>query len=208
MDGPIFQSGLRAASMSILSATSGFIELIGGIKPLFQAASVPITLVMNKFSFKYDEDLPGPILTVIVIAEFYFLSLIPDATDRQSIFTFLMAGLLCSSLSFMLVYRFLSYQKKVDALPPRWKFWRPRYDEVRTVGGFWLRGDAKASIEANQTTVADYFAGVAYDEDLVWDRWSRACSWLTLVVSYFLLIFCAVGSMFLVAEATRAQGHP
>lgn len=131
-----------------------------------------------------------------------FLSLIPDADHQKECLTWLIAGLVVSSVVFMLVYRFLSYQKNIDALPSRWKFWKPRYAKVRTVGGFWLRSDAKAKIEAEKITVADYF-GVAYDEDLVWWRWSRACSWLTLVVSYFFLIFCAVGSLYLVVEKLR-----
>jgi hypothetical protein len=189
--------------VTVQSAVADFVGAIGGIKPLFQAASVPVTLIVNKFSFKYDDDLPGPILIVMMVAEFYFLSLIPDATHRQSALTLLVGGLVCSSILFMLVYRFLSYQKKVDAIPPRWKFWKPRYDMVRTVGGFWLRPDAKAKIEAENITVSDYFAGVAYDEDVVWWRWSRACSWLTLFVSYFSLIFCAVGSLFVIAESLR-----
>jgi hypothetical protein len=199
----VVQSDLFATSVTVQSAMTDFVGTVGGIKPLFQAASVPVTLVVNKFSFKYDEDLPGPILIVIMIAEFYFLSLIPDAAHRQIFLTLLISGLVCSSIVFMLVYRFLSYQKRVDALPPRWKFWKPRYDKVRTVGGFWLRPDAKARVEAEKITVAEYFAGVAYDEDMVWWRWSRACSWLTLVVSYFFLIFCAVGSLFVVVESLR-----
>jgi len=65
----------------------------------------------------------------------------------------------------LLVYRYLSYEKTVDKMPPGWKFWRARYAQIRIVGGYWLRPGAKRVIAADNTTTTKYFAGVAFDED-------------------------------------------
>jgi hypothetical protein len=170
---------------------------IGGIKTVFKVVSALVTLVVGKFSFKFDQDLPAPLLIVFAIAAVYFLSLIEDSEVRNSAMIWLVSGLVVSSIIFLLVYRYFSYEKKVDNQPPRWKFWRPRYATVRIVGGYWLRRDAKEAIERANITIADYFSGVGFNEDKVWWRWSCALAWLTLVVAYFVMILCAVGTLYL-----------
>jgi hypothetical protein len=172
---------------------------IGGIKTVFKAASAVATFVVGKFSFKFDEDLPAPILIVFACAGVYFLSSMDDAGAQYSTMAWLVVALVISSIAFVLVYRFFSYNKTVDNQTPRWKFWRPRYATLRIVGGFWLRGDAKAAIESNRITTAQYLSGVAFDEDMVWWRWSRALAWLSLVTAYFVMITSAVGILYLTA---------
>jgi hypothetical protein len=115
-------------------------------------------------------------------------------------------GLVLSSVVFLLVYRYLSYQKTVDRMPSRWQFWRPRYPQIRIVGGYWLRQEAKQAMRANDVTTAEYFAGVAYNEDRVWSRPSQALAWLTLVITYFILILTAVGTLFIISVAWGLPG--
>jgi hypothetical protein len=183
---------------SIAMTAHEIITTLGGIKPIFKAVAAVVTLVTGKFPFKYDDDLPTPILIVFAIAEIYALSFVPDA-QREIAWAALVAGLLVSSIIFMLVYRFLSYTKTVDTFPPKWQFWRMRYSQSRIVGGYWLRPEARAAILRNGTTTQGYFAGVAFNEDMVWPRWSRALAWLTLVVTYFILILSSVGIAYLAA---------
>jgi hypothetical protein len=56
----------------------------------------------------------------------------------------------------------------------------------KTIGGFWLRADAKTSLPKAKT-VQRLFAGAAYDPDLVWPRFSRG-----LVKSVFILSFMSL----------------
>jgi hypothetical protein len=182
-----------------MPAVNEVLAAIGGVKTIFKAVSALVTLVVGKFSFKFDQDLPAPLLIVFAIAAVYFLSLIEDTVVRDSAINWLIIGLVISSIIFLLVYRYFSYMKTVDKQPPWWKFWRPRYGSLRIVGGYWLRRDAKETIEREKITIAIYFAGVAFDEDKVWWRWSQALVWLTLVVAYFVMIVCAVGTLYLVS---------
>ncbi len=126
-----------------------------------------------------------------------------DADDRSAVLKWAVAGLIVSSIIFLLVYRYFSFQKTVHNNPSWWQFWRRQYDTIRVVGGYWLRPEARNVIEQTNITTADYFAGVAFEEDKVWSGFSRALSWLTLVVSYFTLILCGVGVLFLVIEGLR-----
>ena len=197
MGGPGAESDLLAAAMTAHEV----LAILGGIKPLFKAVTAAVTLIAGKFGFKYDSDLPAPILVVLAIAEVYALSLVQDAGDRDAVLKWLVIGLVASSIVFLLVYRYLSYLKTVDKMPAWWQFWRTRYPQIRIVGGYWLLPAATRAITENDLTTAEYFAGVAFDEDRVWSRPSRALAWLTLVVTYFILILTAVGTLFLVSEA-------
>jgi hypothetical protein len=201
MDRPDVDAYFLAAAMT----SSEVLAIMGGIKPLFKGASALVTLIAGKFVFKYDSDLPAPILIVLAVAEVYSLSLIQNASDRDAVLKWIIIGLVVSSIAFLVIYRYLSYIKTVDQMPARWQFWRPRYLQIRIVGGYWLRATAKQAIQTNNTTTAEYFAGVSFNEDRLWSRPSRALAWLTLVVTYFILILTAVGTLFLVSEAVLDQ---
>jgi hypothetical protein len=176
------------------------LAVISGIKPIFKAVSALVTVTVGRFAFKFQQDLPAPVLIILAIAEVYALSFIQDADDRAAVLKWAVAGLIVSSIIFLLVYRYLSFPKKVHNDPSWWQFWRKTYDDIRVVGGYWLRPEAKKVIKQNNITTADYFAGVAFEEDKVWSGVSRVLSWLTLVVSYFTLILCGVGVLFLISE--------
>lgn len=172
---------------------------LGGIKPVFQGVSAIVTLVIGKFALKFDEDLPPHYLIVLAIIEIWSLSFLVETADQRTVLLWLVGGLVMSAIVFVWIYKFGSFYKIIDSKRRWWRFWKPRYGTIMIVGGFQLLPKAKSIIESENIPTQEYYAGVAYDEDRVWSRPSRYLARLTLIVSYFVMILCAVGLLFLIS---------
>ncbi|HYE24709.1 MAG TPA: hypothetical protein VEG32_05865 [Clostridia bacterium] len=94
-----------------------------------------------------------------------------------------LGGLIASAIVYIMLYSVV--YKAVRVLPNTSRA-NPRTEEVRVVGGLWLRESAKKRLnrKGGPETVQELFEGAAYDKDLLWDKSVQQLSKALFAIGY------------------------
>lgn len=189
--------------------TETLTSLPKNIKTWWGVAAAIIILIVDKKFGPDEQDLPTSlrrILQVLCVAEIYFLLTLEEDISR----TYLVAAasltlaLACLYTYFSLV---ITYNKEVTRPAPFWRFWnRDNVQEIVKVVGGRLTPVASHAVNDpnNPQSVQEYFAGVQYNEDLVWSRWSRGVNQAVRFVLYSAFILTATACLVIPALYGRA----
>lgn len=177
---------------------SALSSLVADVKVWWGVATGILLLIVDKNFGPSEEDLPTglrSILAILCVAEIYLLLSSGESLSRLFLILAALAVLLFAAL-----YTYFSfvttYTKEVDRPAPWWRFWNRRnITEVKRVVGGRLTPEASAGLRANPISVDDYFRDVAYQEDLVWSRWSRGINKIVLFLLYSAFIISATACL-------------
>ncbi len=180
--------------------TNDLASLAKNVKVWWGAAAAIIVLVVDRNFSPSEQDLPTSlkrILQVLCVAEIYFILNLDQAASPKyligaAILTLTLAGLY-TYFSFV-----TTYHKEVTKPAPVWRIWKKDnvQEIVKVVGGRLTRtASAHVNDPNNPISTQDYFAGVAYDEDLVWSRWSRGINQTIMFLLYSAFILTAAACL-------------
>jgi hypothetical protein len=165
-------------------------------KPLYAAVSGVLTLLLGKSHVSpFDEDMPVPMKTVLVciaIAEIYLIDSVKGMVGARWLIAMMALAVIVFLMIYLVTYQLFGYDKILPDPKKGWFGTTFRYKQVKILGGLWLQPAAQQAAAENQV-MQDFLADNAYNQDLVWSRWSRAPVQIVAVLSYVLLVISLVG---------------
>jgi Ca2+/Na+ antiporter len=182
-------------------------HVLGNAKLWWALGDGIVLLLADKKFAPSEQDLPVPlktILAVLCIAEIYVL------LQRQPVgyvdILYPGAGVLLIAALYVYFKFVVSYKKQATIPPPKWKFWSnvQQTVELPIVGGRLIER-ARDKIRSESMSVQEYFKTVAFDEDMVWSRWSRGLAQAMLLLLYAAFILSAAACLVMATQATFSQ---
>jgi hypothetical protein len=178
-------------------------SLVTNVKLWWGVAGGIILLIADKKFGPSEEDLPTSlksILAILCVAEIYLLLSSNASVSQRSLLLAAMAVLVFAA--FYTYFSFVTtYTKLVQRPAPWWRFWNKDNitETIKVVGGR-LTQQARDSLKSTPRSVDDYFSAVAYNEDLVWSRWSRGINKTVLFLLYSAFILSAAACLVIPAQ--------
>ena len=161
------------------------------LKLVIGAGVAIVTLLLDKKLGPAEDDLPLRFKLVLIVpivgAVFHVQNLTED--QRGAEFPYLFGFFIVALLAYSMIWTMLGYTKVIATPRPWWKFWGDDYSypKTRVMGGC-LLPEARNIIQRDGVKAQEYFEDVAYSQDHVWTRGSRACSQAILILTYIVVV--------------------
>jgi hypothetical protein len=169
-----------------------FLVNLHNIKVVIGAAGAIVALLFDSKLGPAQDDLPlrfKVILAVPVIAATFYVQRLTE-DQRAATLPYFFGLFIVALIAYSVIWSLLGYTKQITMPRPWWKFWGDEisYPKVRVMGGR-LVPAARNIIQSKGITAQEFFEGVAYDQDRVWSRGSRACAQAVLFLAYIATVY-------------------